>query len=332
MKKTLPALILILCLALGACTAGGTLGESASFLCPDAQSCAVVGDKLILARRGGVKCLDLEGNEVFESALSQLDAAVSASAAGAIAYCVGGNTVVFDDAETLTTDNAIVSASLSDCGMAAVCTFEPGYKGAVTVYSAEKSAVYKWYSALGEVTCAQVSPDGGQLAVCAENKLHLLCLDGKSAQGEYDCPEELRAIAWLDGAVCGIGSGGVYFLSSDGVKSLEHSFGDGITGKYGVLDGRLIIEVREDEKSRVCILSEDAETENEIKLQGSVLGMDCSDDRILILTHDTVGVYDRKGRLVSTGDASGVSEAMLLDGGRVLTVGGGTAKILQNDR
>lgn len=332
MKRILPALILILCLALGACTTGGTLGESASFLCTDAQSCAVVGDKLILARRGGVKCLDLEGNEVFDSALSQLDAAVSASAAGAIAYCVGGNTVVFDDAETLTTDNAIVSASLSDCGMAAVCTFEPGYKGAVTVYSAEKSAVYKWYSALGEVSCAQVSPDGGQLAVCAENKLHLLCLDGKSAQGEYDCPEELRAIAWLDGAVCGIGSGGVYILSSDGAESLEHSFGDGITGKYGVLDGRLIIEVREDEKSRVCILSGDAEPENEIELRGSVLGMDCSDDRILILTHDTVGVYDRKGRLVSTGDASGVSEAMLLDGGRVLTVGGGVAKILQNDR
>ena len=332
MKRTLPALILILCLALGACASGGTLSESASFLCPDAQSCAVVGDKLILARRGGVKCLDLEGNEVFDSALSQLDAAVSASAACAIAYCVGGNTVVFDDAETLTTDNAIVSASLSDCGMAAVCTFEPGYKGAVTVYSAEKSAVYKWYSALDEVTCAQVSPDGGQLAVCAENKLHLLYLDGKSAQGEYDCPEELRAVAWLDGAVCGIGSGGVYFLSSDGAESLEHSFGDGITGKYGVLDGRLIIEVREDEKSRVCILSEDAEPENEIKLQGSVLGMDCSDDRILILTHDTVGVYDRKGRLVSTGDASGVSEAMLLDGGRVVTVGGGVAKILQNDR
>lgn len=332
MKRILPALIFILCLTLGACTSGGTLGESASFLCPDAQSCAVVGDKLILARRGGVKCLDLEGNEVFDSALSQLDAAVSASAAGAIAYCVGGNTVVFDDAETLTTDNAIVSASLSDCGMAAVCTFEPGYKGAVTVYSAEKIAVYKWYSALGEVTCAQVSPDGGQLAVCAENKLHLLCLDGKSAQGEYDCPEELRAIAWLDGAVCGIGSGGVYFLSSDGAESLEHSFGDGITGKYGVLDGRLIIEVREDEKSRVCILSEDAEPETEIKLRGSVLGMDCSDGRILILTHDSIGVYDRKGRLVSTGDASGVSEAMLLDGGRVVTVGGGTAKILQNDR
>lgn len=332
MKRILPALILILCLALGACTSSGTLSESESFLCTDAQSCAVAGDKLILARRGGVKCLDLEGNEVFDSALSQLDAAVSASAAGAIAYCVGGNAVVFDDAETLTTDNAIVSASLSDCGMAAVCTFEPGYKGAVTVYSAEKSAVYKWYSALGEVICAHVSPDGGQLAVCAENKLHLLCLDGKSAQGEYDCPEELRAVAWLDGAVCGIGSGGVYFLSSDGVKSLEHSFGDGITGKYGVLDGRLIIEVREDEKSRVCILSEDAEPETEIKLQGSVLGMDCSDDRILILTHDTVGVYDRKGRLVSTGDASGVSEAMLLDGGRVVTVGGGTAKILQNDR
>lgn len=332
MKRTLPALILILCLALGACTAGGTLSESASFLCPDAQSCAVVGNKLILARRGGVKCLDLEGNEIFDSALSQLDAAVSKSAAGAIAYCVGGNTVVFDDAQTLTTDNAIVSASLSDCGMAAVCTFEPGYKGAVTVYSAEKSAVYKWYSALGEVTCAQVSPDGRQLAVCAENKLHLLCLDGKSAQGEYDCPEELRAIAWLDGAVCGIGSGGVYCLSSDGAESLEHSFGDGITGKYGVLDGRLIIEVREDEKSRVCILSEDAEPETEIKLRGSVLGMDCSDGRILILTHDTVGVYDRKGRLVSTGDASGVSEAMLLDGGRVVTVGGGTAKILQNDR
>ena len=204
--------------------------------------------------------------------------------------------------------------------------------GAVTVYSAEKIAVYKWYSALGEVTCAQVSPDGGQLAVCAENKLHLLCLDGKSAQGEYDCPEELRAIAWLDGAVCGIGSGGVYFLSSDGAESLEHSFGDGITGKYGVLDGRLIIEVREDEKSRVCILSEDAEPETEIKLRGSVLGMDCSDGRILILTHDSIGVYDRKGRLVSTGDASGVSEAMLLDGGRVVTVGGGTAKILQNDR
>ena len=332
MKRILPALMFILCLTLGACTSGGTLGESASFLCPDAQSCAVVGDKLILARRGGVKCLDLEGNEVFDSALSQLDAAVSASAAGAIAYCVGGNTVVFDDAETLTTDNAIVSASLSDCGMAAVCTFEPGYKGAVTVYSAEKIAVYKWYSALGEVTCAQVSPDGGQLAVCAENKLHLLCLDGKSAQGEYDCPEELRAIAWLDGAVCGIGSGGVYFLSSDGAESLEHSFGDGITGKYGVLDGRLIIEVREDEKSRVCILSEDAEPETEIKLRGSVLGMDCSDGRILILTHDSIGVYDRKGRLVSTGDASGVSEAMLLDGGRVVTVGGGTAKILQNDR
>ena len=71
MKRILPALILILCLTLGACTSGGTLSESASFLCTDAQSCAVVGDKLILARRGGVKCLDLEGNEVFDSALSR---------------------------------------------------------------------------------------------------------------------------------------------------------------------------------------------------------------------------------------------------------------------
>lgn len=332
MKRTFFALIFILCLAMSACTAAPGPNDGAGFLCSDAQSCAVTGNKLMTAKRGSAKCFDLEGNELFEQPLELLDASVSAGTSGAAAYCVGGSTVVFDDGDMLMTENAIISVSLSDCGMTAVCTSEPGYKGSVTVYSAERSAVYKWYSADSDIITAAVSPDGECLAVCTGMEIHLLPLDKETDKSVFTSPEELRDIRWLDDKVCGIGYGGVYICDDDGESSGECSFDGGVIGAFGVLDDEFIIEVREDEKSEVYIIDDDGDIDGKIEPNGSVLYIDGSGDRIIVLTQSTVSVYDHKVRLIWSHEVSGVSKAMLLNDGRILAVGGGMANILENDR
>ncbi len=321
-------LIVVMSLVLCACTPAPQQRQAqSSFICSSAQSYALVSDRLITAGRGFVKCFDLSGNVEFERELEQMDAAISADGDNAAAYCIGGRTVVLSSGETIETKNDITGVSASGSGMTAVITLCPGYDGLVTVYSPEAQPVYRWYSANAGITAAQVSPSGKYLAVITSDEIHVFSLDSEEERGLYKASEALKALCWTGDDICGIADEGIYFCDDDGDSEGACRLTGLTTGIYTVLDGELIIQLSDAEDGEWMYIIDGGDIEAAAPVDGRILGMHCSGEQVLILTQNTVGVYDDDAQPLNSMKVKGIEAAFLLSGGRVLTAGGGTAEI-----
>ena len=329
MKKSF-LFIVIMSLVLCACTPAPQPRQAqSSFICASAQSCAVVSNRLITADRGSVKCFDLSGNVEFERELEQADAVISASGDNAAAYCVGGKTVVLSSGDTIETENDITSVSASESGMTAVCTLCAGYEGLVTVYSPDAEPVYRWYSANAAIAAAQVSPNGEYLAVLTADEIHIFSLDSEEKRGLYKAPEAMHTLCWTDDNVCGIADTGVYFCDDEGDSEGACRLTGLTTAIYAVLDDKLIIQLSDARGEETAYIIDGGDIRSSVSVEGQILGIHCRGDEILILTQDTVGIYSDSAQPLSSMNAAGAEAAFLLSGGRVLTVGGGTAQILK---
>ena len=323
MKKTL-TLAFALCLALCACT--GKTELSGSFICGDADAYAVCDNGFFTAKAGSVKCFDSTGNVSFERELELMPAHITQNAALAAAYAEGGRSVVYSDGEVIIADNEILCARLSEKAYLALCTKEPGYMGSVTVYSPEKKAVYKWYCAKQRLISAAVSPDGKLLAVLTDEHIRLFSLDSETERGSFEC-SDLQDIVWLGERVCGIGDSGAYVYDDKGKAKGRREFSGRTTGKFGVLDKKLIIEVREHAyggMGDVYILDDSLDINNRISPDGEVWHLDCRNKKIAILTQKGVNVYSDKAKLMLSESVSGAREVLLIDNGDVIAVGGGS--------
>lgn len=117
----------------------------------------------------GVRILSKEGEELQLASAVLTDPAAVSNGRQVLSYDCAGRWLCLNEGESLLwqreTEENIVTASLSETGMSAVCTEWTGYKGAVTVYDREGNELYRWYCGKGYPICADVSPDGKRLAV-----------------------------------------------------------------------------------------------------------------------------------------------------------------------
>lgn len=323
MKKTLIP-IFALCLVLCSCT--GKTQFSGSFICGEAAAYAVCDNGFLTASPGSVKCFDGAGNIVFERELELRNAHIAQDGAFAAAYAEGGRSVVYSDGEIVSTDNDIICAELSEKGYLALCTNEPGYMGSVTVYSPEKEPVYKWYCAKQRLISAAVSPDSERLAVLTDGGIRLFSLDSEKERGFFECAG-LHDIAWLGERVCGIGEHGAYVCDDKGKAKGKREFSGKITGKFGVLDKKLIIEVREHASGGdgdVYILDDGIDIRSRISPGAELWYLDCRDKKIAILTQNGVSVYSDKAKVLLSENVPGAKEVLLSEKGDVIAVGGGS--------
>lgn len=313
-----------LCLIFCSCT--GKTEFSGSFICGEADAYAVCKSAILTASPGSVKCFDSAGDIVFERELELMPAHITKSGALAAAYAEDGRSVVYSDGETISTDNDIICAKLSEKGFVALCTDEPGYMGSVTVYSPEKKPVYKWYCAKQSLVSAAVSPDAERLAVLTDEGIRLFSLDSEKERGFFECAG-LRDVVWLGERVCGIGECGVYVCDDRGRISGKREFSGKINGKFGVLDKKLIIEVRGHASGGagdVYILDAGLDIKGRISPGAELWSLDCSDNCIALLTQNGVSVYSDKARLLLSEKTPGAKTALLNANGKVIAVGGGS--------
>ena len=323
MKKTLIP-IFVLCLVLCSCTEKTEL--SGSFICGEADAYAVCDNGLLTAGPGSVKCFSDAGEKTFELKLELKPAHIAQGGASAAAYAEGGRSVVYSDGEAISTDNDIICAELSEKGCLALCTKEPGYMGSVTVYSPEKEPLYKWYCAKQRLISAAVSPDSELLAVLTDEGIRLFSLDSEKERGFFECAG-LHDIVWLGERVCGIGERGAYVCGDEGKNCGKREFSGKITGEFGVLDKKLIIEVREHASGGVgdvYILDDGLDIKGRISPGGELWSLDCRDKQIAILTQNGAGVYSDKAKILLSEKASGAKEVLLTDKGDVIAAGGGS--------
>lgn len=328
MKRTLIAAF-ILCLVLCSCT--DKAEPSGSFICGEAAAAALCDAGVFTASRGSVKCFDASGELIFERTLELGGVHITHNDSLAAAYADGGHCIVFSDGELISSEGSLISAGLSETGYLAVCAYEPGYMGSVTVYSPAKKAVYKWYSAHQALISAAVSPDGTRLAVLTDEALRLFSLDNEAERGSFD-GTGLRNIVWLGERVCCIGESKVYVCNDEGKVRGKRELSGQTTGLFGELDRKLIIEVYESdsgENNAVYILDDSLNIKSRISPDGEVWCLECRNDNIALLTQNTVSVYGAEGRLRRSEMAMGANMVLLSDDGDTVTVGGGSLRVTE---
>lgn len=300
------------------------------------QCFAMAGDTLISAAGNGVRGFDLMGETVFDLQLDMTYPAVCSNGEQAVVYDIGGGNIVCSDGSALSFENAIINVSLSEDGHLAVCAEEPGYKGAVTVYSPEMKQVYKWYCAESWIIAAAVSPDGESLAVlCSDeagSRIRIFSLDSEAERGSYSAPESLNELIWLDDTICGIGSDGIYFCNAEGREKDSYEFGGLNFERCRVWDGKLVIELREHSfggAGELVIIDDGASERGRISCPDEIISLDCGDDGILCLTQSRVILYDGEYKEAFSADITGAEAAFMRHAGDILAVGGGNARVIE---
>ena len=328
MKKLTIAAVLALSIALTGCTAEKPI--ESFYIGTGAHQCyAAVGDSLMTATTTSVRVFDAKGEAVLDKSCEFKYPTMSENADNAVVYDIGGTNVVYLDGSELDAKNNIISANLSPSGHLALCTEEAGYKGSVTVYSADKTEVYKWFSADNWVVKAAVSPDGGRLAVLVSGEngsiVKLFELDSIDEQGSFEADEAVfDDICWLGDKVCCIASDRLRFCSGTGDAEGEYSFDGNFLDAYAVCGDNIVLELRAHSYGGAGTL---VSVDSSAKLVGTAepgAEIECFDyagGKLLCLTQDKLLCYDDSLKLELEAEQTGAQTALLRANDAVLISG-----------
>ena len=333
MKKLTIAAVLALSIALTGCTAEKPI--ESFYIGTGAHQCyAAVGDSLMTATTTSVRVFDAKGEAVLDKSCEFNYPTMSENADNAVVYDIGGTNVVYLDGSELDAKNNIISADLSRSGHLALCTEEAGHKGSVTVYSADKTEVYKWLSADNWVVKAAVSPGGGQLAVLVSGEngsiVKFFKLDSTDEQGSFAADQAVfNDICWLGERVCCIASDRLYFCSDTGKAEGEYSFDGNFLDMFAVCGDNIVLELRAHSyggAGTLISIDSSANLVGTAKPGAEIETFDFSNGKLLCLTQNKLLCYDDSLSLGFETEQTGAqtallrsSDAMLISGTEVRT-------------
>ena len=318
MKKLTIAAVLALTFALTGCTAEKPI--ESFYIGTGAHQCyAAVGDSLMTATTTSVRVFDAKGEAVLDKSCNFKYPTMSENADNAVVYDIGGTNVVYLDGSALDAKNNIISADLSQSGHLALCTEEAGYKGSVTVYSADKTEVYKWLSADNWVVKAAVSPEGTRLAVLVSGEngsiVKFFKLDSTDEQGSFAADQAVfNDICWLGERVCCIASDRLYFCSDTGKAEGEYSFDGKYLGDYAFCGEEIVLELRAHSfggAGTLVAVDNAAGQCGTAQPEAEIECFDYSDGKLLALTQDKLLCFKRGLKLCFETEQSGAQRAFL---------------------
>lgn len=335
MKKKLCFILLAMCILLTACTSVKKV-ESYKIGTGAHQCYAVIGDSLMTASDTAERIFGVNGEDKSGKSLDMKYPAISETADNAVVFDIGGTSLSFFDGSSLESKNVIINAALSESGYLAVCTEEAGYKGSVTVYSADKTEAYKWYSADNWILKAEVSPDGKTLAVLCSGEdggsVHIFALSGTEETGSFTADGAVfNDMHWLDDTICCIADDMLYFCNAEGKSVDEYSFGGKNLGSYASCDDEIVVELRTHSfggAGTLIAVSADAKECGRANPGAEVEGFDWSDGKLLTMCQGKLLCYDGNLKLLGTCEVSGCEGAYLRTDD-ILVVSAGEAKITQ---
>ena len=333
MKKLTIVAVLALSIALTGCTAEKPI--ESFYIGTGAHQCyAAVGDSLMTATTTSVRVFDAKGEAVLDKSCNFKYPTMSENADNAVVYDIGGTNVVYLDGSELNAKNNIISVNLSQSGHLALCTEEAGYKGYVTVYSADKTEVYKWLSADNWVVKAAVSPEGTRLAVLVSGEngsiVKFFKLDSTDEQGSFAADQAVfNDICWLGERVCCIASDRLYFCSDTGKAEGEYSFDGNFLDMFAVCGDNIVLELRAHSyggAGTLVSIDSSANLVGTAKPGAEIETFDFSNGKLLCLTQNKLLCYDDSLSLGFETEQTGAqtallrsSDAMLISGTEVRT-------------
>ena len=328
MKKLTIAAVLALSIALTGCTAEKPI--ESFYIGTGAHQCyAAVGDSLMTATTTSVRVFDAKGEAVLDKSCEFKYPTMSENADNAVVYDIGGRQVMYLDGSAFNAKNNIISANLSQSGHLALCTEEAGYKGSVTVYSADKTEVYKWLSADNWVVKAAVSPEGTRLAVLVSGEngsiVKFFKLDSTDEQGSFAADQAVfNDICWLGERVCCIASDRLYFCSDTGKAEGEYSFDGNFLDMFAVCGDNIVLELRAHSyggAGTLVSIDSSANLVGTAKPGAEIETFDFSNGKLLCLTQNKLLCYDDSLSLGFEAEQAGAQTALLRSSDAVLISG-----------
>ena len=328
MKKLTIAAVLALSIALTGCTAEKPI--ESFYIGTGAHQCyAAVGDSLMTATPTSVRVFDAKGEAVLDKSCDFKYPAMCENADNAVVYDIGGRQVMYLDGSAFNAKNNIISANLSQSGHLALCTEEAGYKGSVTVYSADKTEVYKWLSADNWVVKAAVSPEGTRLAVLVSGEngsiVKFFKLDSTDEQGSFAADQAVfNDICWLGERVCCIASDRLYFCSDTGKAEGEYSFDGNFLDMFAVCGDNIVLELRAHSyggAGTLVSIDISANLVGTAKPGAEIETFDFSNGKLLCLTQNKLLCYDDSLSLGFEAEQAGAQTALLRSSDAVLISG-----------
>lgn len=318
MKKTILVICLAACMLLTACTASG--GVEAYNIGTGAHQCfAVIGDSLMSATDTSFRVYDADGVVTVEEALEMKYPTVSENADNAVVYEIGGTQIRYLDGSSMGNGNVIINAALNEQGLLALSTESAGYKGCVTVYSAQKAEVFKWYSADNWVLKAEVSPDGEHLAVLCSGdnggSVHIFALSGTEETGIFRAGGAVFSdMHWLGDRICCIADDMLYFCNAEAAAKGKYSFDGQQLGSYAFCGDEIVLELRAHSfggAGTLVAVNEKAKECGRANPESEVEGFDYADGKLLTLCQGRLLCYDESMKLLGASEVSGCEKAFL---------------------
>ena len=318
---------------------GGKSAEDGSepwtFETGSSQCFAPAGNGLAVASSTGLQLLNGSGQVVCRHVCPLSTPAVAACDSYAVAWDIGGDTLVTADTQgkssTLTPEGAVISATVNSSGYLAVTTEKAGYKGMVTVYDSSFTAVYQWYSGEGYPLTAQVSPSGTRLMVLTVGEsggaVHIFALSSETEKATFTAPGELLLDAgWLaDGSICALGEERAVFLDKDGQQTGQYSYEGAYLSQYSLAgDGYATLALAKylsGSASLVVTVEPDGKVTGTLAPESELKDLTASGRQVAALWSDGAARYSQslsqQGRTDQTQGARGVlltakGEAILL--------------------
>ena len=300
-------------------------GDEFVFEAGTRQHFAAVGNGLAVASSTGLQLMDGNGTTIARQIFSMDTPRAAACGDHAVFYDLGGTALYTTDAKgectALTQENAILALTANSAGYMALVTEDDDYRGRVTVYDENLSAVYEWYSGSGNILSAAVSPDSKTLAVLTADsngsRICLYALTSETQLAAFEAPNELLLeLGWTDDdRLCAFSSNRAVFLDKNCSALAEVPFAGRLLS-FGVSEEGFAAFHTE---GRLNTYDRSGRQLAELGMDREILSLSVQGSRLLALFPDEAALYTRS--LVRSGSYPEVfdaRQALLTDSGALL--------------
>ena len=325
-----------------------TLGETDGFDYDGdpSNAFAAYNGGLLVASGTGVRFFGRSGTRYVDETAALTNPAVSASEKLALAYDVGGGTLLGltgNDVTfrlTLPAGGGIFSARANDAGWCAVTATESGYKNAATVYNAKHEKVFAFDSSERLITDAVVTGDNKTLAAVTIGQtdgafestlVRYRLADGKNLEETSLGDRVVLQLGTLGDTFCAVCEEETVFCKPGGELSVYGYNRETFRGFSLGGDGFVALatsKYKAGSLGRLVTVDEKGETLGEVQLTEELLDVSAAGRYVAALFADRLDVYTRDLTLYSQlqGTENARSALMRPDGTAVL-IGADSARI-----
>ena len=289
--------------------------------------------RLAVASGGGLQIFDDDGSLLAREAMTLLQPALDTCGNWAVAYDIGGTTLVTMNAEgehaSREEAGAILSVSVTGDGWLAVAREAQGYRGMVTVYDQKGGTIYEWYSGEDYVIGAALSDRHTLAVLCAGSqgsRIHVFAMNSETERGCFTAPELMLDFFWTDsGRLAALSETRAVFLDDDAAQTAEYVFSGLHLYDYSSGgDGLLTLALSAYRTGGTCTLVTLSPAGKVIaeRTVDAVTGIHARGKQILVRADDVLTLYNQQLEDMRTVqfDPLGVRQAILLQNGRALLI------------